>query len=375
MGKLRLDIPMKRRSGKWIMLVVIAVMVGMLAGCSASNSDRNNAGDGGSASNNSMAASTEAAPPMADGDMAANSSATADSAVAPEEPAEMEQSSSSANVGTATEGGSAVGTIPDGEESFDRKIIYRANVNMEVEDYGKAQTALRNLIHISGGYLLEFADKKTSNELGGTYTIKVPAAGFDTFIGELEKIEHKEFESSAKGTDVTEEYVDMEARLKARQVVEARLISFMEKATKTTDLLQISNQLGEVQSEIERIKGRIRYLDKNVAFSTIELRMYQLLEPVKIQEEEDPAFLKRLTNAMSDSTKVVFEFVQGVFIFIAGALPVLALAALVGIPSYLVFRSSRRRRGAAPATGTRALPAADRSEQAVEEKEEEGPTL
>ncbi|WP_165822518.1 DUF4349 domain-containing protein [Paenibacillus montanisoli] len=364
MGKLRKGEQVNRRSYKWVMLVVIAVTFWMMTGCSASNSDKNSGnGFAGSAGDNSMAASTEAAPPMADGDMATANSAS-NSSAGSEEKAEMEQPADNA---ATTEGGSSVGTIPDGEESIDRKIIYRANVNMEVEDYGKAQTSLRNLIHISGGYLLQFADKKTTNELGGTYTIKVPAAGFDTFIGELEKIKHKQFESSAQGTDVTEEYVDMEARLKARQVVEARLISFMEKATKTTDLLQISNQLGEVQTEIERIKGRIRYLDKNVAFSTIELRMYQVLEPVTIQEEEEQGFLKKVTNAMSGSTKVVFEFIQGVFIFIAGALPVLALAALVGIPSYILYRNNRRKPRPGPISGTKALPASERTEQEEEE--------
>ncbi|SDW87231.1 DUF4349 domain-containing protein [Paenibacillus sp. CF384] len=351
----------KKRSVRWFMLVGIAVMVWMLAGCSSSNSDQNAKSDGyaGSATSDNAAASTEAAAPMADGDTemtTSSSNSSANTAESAEEPPAAGMSDTGSN-------------IPDGESSFTRKIIYKANVNMEVEDYGKAQTSLRNLIHLSGGYLLSFSDKKTTSELGGTYTIKVPAAGFDTFISELEKIKHEGFESSAQGTDVTEEYVDMEARLKARQVVEARLTAFMEKATKTTDLLQISNQLGEVQTEIERIKGRIRYLDKNVEYSTIDLRMYQLLEPLKAKDEEEQGFLARITDAMSGSTNVVYAFIQGVFIFIAGALPVLALAAIVGIPSYLAYRSNRRKRHSHQAAGTLKVPATETAEPNKEESD------
>ena len=244
------------------------------------------------------------------------------------------------------------------EDGMNRKVIYRSNVAMEVSDYAKAQTALKNIIHISGSYLLQFADQKTSSEFGGTYTIKVPPSSFDTFLTELEKIKSKDgvFERSIQGTDVSEEYVDLESRLKARQVVEARLLSFMEKAVKSDDLLKISGELGNVQTEIEKIKGRMRYLDKNVAFSTVELRMYQqTMEAPAVVQEEKPAFVERLQNAMSGSTDVIYAFLQGLFIFIAGALPVLLLLAILGIPVYYAYRSNRRR-SVIPGSGTAAKP-------------------
>lgn len=145
---------------------------------------------------------------------------------------------------------------------------------------------------------------------------------------------------------MTEEYVDLESRLKARQVVESRLIAFMEKATKADDLVRFSTELGEVQLEIERLKGRMRYLDQNVAFSTIELRIYQQLEPsVKVKEEEKPGFLERITDALKDSTNFVYSFLQGLLVVIAGALPVLALLAVIAVPAYLIYRRNRRRYG------------------------------
>src|SRR5690606_81422 len=109
----------------------------------------------------------------------------------------------------------------------DRKLIYNANVTMEVEEYGQAQTELNNLIALSGGYLLSFNDNQTNYELGGTFTIKIPSSGFQSFLTQLEELKKDDkFQRNVRAQDVTEEYVDLESRLKARQVVEQRLLSF-----------------------------------------------------------------------------------------------------------------------------------------------------
>ncbi|WP_219836345.1 DUF4349 domain-containing protein [Paenibacillus sp. R14(2021)] len=317
---------------------MLLMLAWMLAGCSASNSDSSNMKSANGDmihTESSSAAEAPAAASMNDGaaaDKAANNS-TSDASAADAE----------AGNGAGTSGADS-GISTGGETDIARKIIYKGNVVMEVEAYDKAQTSLRNLIHLSGGYLLNFADQKTDAERGGTFTIKVPAAGFDSFLSELGKIKHVSYESSANGTDVTEEYVDLAARLKARQVVEARLLAFMENATKTADLLQISKQLGDVQTEIEQIKGRMRYLDKNVAFSTIELRMYQTTDVSAMTKETKTGFGSRLLNAITGSSRVIYDGVQGLVIFLAGAIPVLAVLAVIGIPSYVIIRGFLRKR-------------------------------
>jgi hypothetical protein len=340
---------------KWSIAVAIVFSLVLASGCSSSSED--------SGSNSNKAN-------MAAANSSTNNSAVMDKAQSTSESAPAaDEAAGSADSGTTAEpvqqagagfGASELNTDSSlaSEDGMNRKVIYRSNVAMQVSDYAKAQTALKNIIHISGSYLLQFADQKTSSEFGGTYTIKVPPSSFDTFLTELEKIKSKDgvFERSIQGTDVSEEYVDLESRLKARQVVEARLLSFMEKAVKSDDLLKISGELGNVQTEIEKIKGRMRYLDKNVAFSTVELRMYQqtIAAPAAVQEEK-PAFVERLQNAMSGSTDVIYAFLQGLFIFIAGALPVLLLLAILGIPVYYAYRSNRRR-SVIPGSGTAAKP-------------------
>ncbi|MCQ6558276.1 DUF4349 domain-containing protein [Paenibacillus mendelii] len=326
-----------RQKQGWIRLYTLFFSVLILAAAAGCSGSSNNSASDSAMKSNAGSATTE---------ISSYSKATAeDKAAAGERPAENEttQASEALQAGTGY-GSGAVAESGAEADGFSRKVIYRANVSMEVEEYAKAQTLLRNAIHLSGGYILQFSDQKSTAELGGTYTIKVPAGGFMSFLGEIEKIKHLFYETNMQGTDVTEEYVDLESRLKARQVVEARLLAFMDKATRADDLLKFSTELGEVQMEIERIKGRMRYLEQNVAFSTIELRMYERIEAVAPATKEKPFFQERLTNALSGSTTFLYEFAQGLLVLLAGALPILIVLALLGIPVYIAYRQRHKGR-------------------------------
>lgn len=233
-------------------------------------------------------------------------------------------------------------TGSDEAAGFNRKLIYRANLVMPVEDYSKAQTALRDLVALSGAYILQFSENANTGERGGTYTIKVAANGFVSLLDGLEKISPS-LQRNVQGQDVTEEYVDLNSRLKAKQMVETRLLGFMEKASKTDELLAFSNELSKVQEAIEQIKGRIRYLDQNVSFSTIELRMYQqtgnkplLSDPHKLTLEE------RIQKAWNSSLNVLVAVMQGILVFLAAAFPILIIGLLIGVPIW-VFRRKRNK--------------------------------
>jgi hypothetical protein len=233
-------------------------------------------------------------------------------------------------------------TGSDEAAGFNRKLIYRANLVMPVDDYSKAQTALRDLVALSGAYILQFSENANTGERGGTYTIKVAANGFVSLLDGLEKMSPS-LQRNVQGQDVTEEYVDLNSRLKAKQMVETRLLGFMEKASKTDELLAFSNELSKVQETIEQIKGRIRYLDQNVSYSTIELRMYQqtgnkplLSDPNKLTLEE------RIQKAWNSSLNVLVAVMQGILVFLAAAFPVLVICLLIGVPIW-VFRRKRNK--------------------------------
>ncbi|GGG88959.1 DUF4349 domain-containing protein [Paenibacillus radicis (ex Gao et al. 2016)] len=230
----------------------------------------------------------------------------------------------------------------EGQGAFNQKLIYKANLTMEVSAYDDAVTELRTAIHQSGGYILQFQDGQYENEKGSTYTIKVPSAAFMSFVDRLDGIKHTRFERQLGATDVTEEYVDLESRLKAKQVVEERLLGFIDKAQKADDLVKFSQQLATVQEEIERIKGRVRYLDRNVAFSTIELRMYQ--PSTAALAIEDRTLGAKMSSALTGSYNGLMTFLQGLLIFLSGALPVLVFLAIIGGVVFGIYRRANKRR-------------------------------
>lgn len=222
-------------------------------------------------------------------------------------------------------------------ENFNRKIIYNGHLTMEVESYSHAQSDIRDLVHISNGYIIEFSENQSKHERTGNFVIKIPSEGFMSFLDRLEQMELKSFQRSISGDDVTEEYVDLSARLHAQEVVEQRLLSFMDAATKTDDLLAFSNELSRVQVEIERLKGRIRYLDQNVAYSTVEIRLYERLEQDTPNKDALP-FAERINNAMGHSFESIGVFFQGLVVFLAGALPILVVMLIIGLPIFYIVR-------------------------------------
>ncbi|WP_171686212.1 DUF4349 domain-containing protein [Paenibacillus planticolens] len=329
---------------KWIqkvsLLFAVCMLAGsLLAGCSSSKSETS------SSSGLQMSATSDAM--KMDSPRAETQSASV--------PAVQAQAASDAKgkeAGSAAESapgdakGGAITVMPaigsDEAAGFNRKLIYRANLVMPVEDYSKAQTALRDLIALSGAYILQFSESATTGERGGTYTVKVAANGFVSLLDGLEKISPS-LQRNVQGQDVTEEYVDLGSRLKAKQMVETRLLGFMEKASKTDDLLAFSNELSKVQETIEQIKGRMRYLDQNVAYSTIEIRLYQQTDKKPLLSDPNNMTLgERLQKAWNSSLNVLVAVLQGILVFLAAAFPVIVIALIIGVPIW-VYRRKRNK--------------------------------
>jgi hypothetical protein len=331
------------RLGRKISLMLAACMlvIVLLSGCSASKSDTSKS----SAAEMKMSTASDAGHSealRADGKIAAAPAAQA----ANVQNGKSKEAATTTNQSPDEVKNATITVMPatgsDEAAGFNRKLIYRANLVMPVEDYSKAQTALRDLVALSGAYILQFSENANTGERGGTYTIKVAANGFVSLLDGLEKMSPS-LQRNVQGQDVTEEYVDLSSRLKAKQLVETRLLSFMEKASKTDDLLAFSNELSKVQETIEQIKGRMRYLDQNVSFSTIELRMYQqtgnkplLSDPNKLTLED------RVQRAWNSSLNVLVAVMQGILVFLAAAFPVLVIVAIIGVPIW-VFRRKRNK--------------------------------
>jgi hypothetical protein len=224
---------------------------------------------------------------------------------------------------------------------FNRQVIYTADLHMQVKDFASTRLTIDQLITSSGGYLLSFTEDESSDRKSGSFKIKVPAKGFNTFIDAIDKLPDKKLSKSINGEDVTEEYADLNARLKAKEVAEARLLSFMENAKTSKDLVAFSNELSQVQEDIERIKGRMRFIDQNVEYSTVNINMYQTLRAngSELDLNEKPGLMTRAGNALNQSADMIVELGKAIVIAAAFLLP---LMPVIGAIILIVFMINRR---------------------------------
>jgi hypothetical protein len=128
------------------------------------------------------------------------------------------------------------------------------------------------------------ADAYISNENLSNYddrisyhqTIRIPAPQFDSLLHKLEQLADDVENKSIQITDVTEEFIDVQSRLKTKYEIEARYRELLKQARTVEDILSVEKELGNVRGDIESSEGRLKYLRNQVAYSTLDLNYYAL---------------------------------------------------------------------------------------------------
>lgn len=275
-----------------------------------------------------------------------DSSKASDNAMT-EESADME--GASANIGTND---SSVDQQEDNpaEKSkevktaqVNRKIIYTAHLQIEVKNYQKTVNTIQSQVADRSGYIVEshmYGDKQ-ERSTSGQITVRIPQDQFRDFIQFVEEGSSEVIESSISGQDVTEEYVDLESRLKSKRVVEERLLSFMEQAEKTEDLLSISEDLANVQGEIEEITGRMKYLQNKADLATITISIQEKNIKLSGISEDELNTWEKTKQQFLKSINFLLSAFSGVFVFLVGSLPILIVLGVIGFISYLIFKKTR----------------------------------
>ncbi len=225
----------------------------------------------------------------------------------------------------------------------DRMFIYNANLSIQVKEFRSVEAEIQQNAIKLGGYVVESSTYDNGTEsINGTIIIKIPQSHFQSYIKDIEKNSIKVIEKNISGNDVTEEFVDLESRLKAKEAVEKRLLTLMDQAEKTEDLLKISNDLAKVQEEKEQILGRMNFLQNNVDYSTVTIHLEEQL--VKIDSFKDNSSLNTWQKAKSlfvDTINGIISVLSGVVVIIVGLSPVI-IPIVVILIVWFVLRKKKR---------------------------------
>lgn len=221
------------------------------------------------------------------------------------------------------------------------RVIQTATLGIVVErgSFDDSVREARRIASRLGGFVvnsqLERRDEDTPRE--GVLVLRVPESAYASAMDALTRLGRIEHESE-EGQDVSQEFVDLEARKRHLEAVEAQLLELLERARTVQAALAVQAQLNSTQLELEQVRGRLRFLEDQTAFATITL---ELREPA----EEQAAGGWGIVDAWKAGAHAFLTVARWAFVLVGALAPLLALAGL----AFLGARLVRRRRAAASA--------------------------
>jgi hypothetical protein len=228
------------------------------------------------------------------------------------------------------------------QQDVQRLVIKTADLSLQVDSARDAEAALRTLVGQLGGYVVKVETTGTDENMSSHVVFRVPTERFDQALSGAQGLAKKVLSRTVGGDDVTEEFVDLQARLGNLEATRDRLQSFLDKAETVDDALKVNQSLSDIQGQIEQLKGRKQFLQQSAALSTITVTLSPLPAIAPIVEDEgwQPFGVAR------DALRELVGFGQG--------LATLVIVALVWAPVWLpivlfgLWLSRRLRRRVAP---------------------------
>ena len=233
-------------------------------------------------------------------------------------------------------------------EAADRKIIRNADITIEVPSTVEAQHQVTSIAESHDGFVVTSeAKQRESNDpaqrtLEIKLVVRVPSNQFGRAFDEIKKLAGNTPAEQVTSQDVTEDFIDLEARIKTQKALEVQFLEIMRQANKIADALEVQRQIAEVRTEIEKLEGRKRFLENRSSLSTINVNIQT---PKPIITVTQTGFGHSLREAVSDSislaSDMVLFFARSVIMMVPVFLFVFLPLGLVG--RYLIRRAKRMR--------------------------------
>lgn len=232
----------------------------------------------------------------------------------------------------------------------ERRVVVTTRLNILVQDPVKAEAEVQGWVREAGGFVSRTETERHGVRDGVWMILRVPMGAHDALSERLTGLGKRQ-SKTLDSEDVTEEWLDLEARLRAQKALEERLIGFLGKAQDTDDLLKVESELTRVRTTIERIEGRQRFLADRTAYCTIHLTLS--MEPEVVAAAEAPTFTTRVSDTWSSSVSGLVSFGQNV---VLAAIMLGPWLPLLFVGTFLFRRALRSNRRARPTRSARRLP-------------------
>jgi hypothetical protein len=217
---------------------------------------------------------------------------------------------------------------PVEQQPIQRKIIRNGKLTLEIENPGEGQQKITAIVESHNGFVItsEFSQfSRAIDNQSVTIAVRVPAAQFNETLAEIHAVGTRIIFENITGQDVTEEFLDLQARMRTQKALEEQLLQIMKKTGNVSNALEVQRELTNVRTEIERITGRTQFLENQSALSTITILL-----------QTPSAIVAASTSGVGDKFKRAFadgiRFALGIILFL-----IRALFALTPILVFIVY--------------------------------------
>lgn len=230
------------------------------------------------------------------------------------------------------------GEAPALASTLDRKIIFTAGIDLSVKDVATSFNDVSRIAKTAGGFVEKSSFLNASDADGSraaTLTLRVPATRYEDVLAELRTMAGVKVErETSKSSEVTEQYTDLQSRLRNLEATEAQYLKLLEQAKTIQEILTVNDRLNSVRSQIEQAQGRLKVLDNLTDLATIDVSL-KPFAPAKAEKEGGP---KSVSEAFADAWDASLEVVR----YLAAAGAVLAVAVIwLTVPALLVLAGAR----------------------------------
>lgn len=216
---------------------------------------------------------------------------------------------------------------PIPQEKTEQKIIKTSFLRFETKNLEKSYHNIITAVKANKGFVQEDNSSKSYNTITRRLTIRIPTTSFQTTIDSISKNVSYFDNKRISAKDVTEEFIDLEARLEAKQTLEKRYLELLNKAKSVKEMLEIERELSNIREEIEAKQGRLKYLQNRVSLSTIDIEFYKLTSEAPVAS----SYGTKMWNAVKGGF-------DGISMFFLGLLYIWPLVLIVIVGIYLLRR-------------------------------------
>lgn len=200
-------------------------------------------------------------------------------------------------------------SAPQSAVATDKKIIKNGNLTLQVDKADESALKIAEIAKVNGGEVFSSNFHQSAEKIkNGSMVVKVPVANFEKTFEEIKKVASLVVRESTSGQDVTEQYTDLQSRLRNKQAEEQSIAKILEQSGKITDVLEVTRELSRVRGEIELLQGQIRLMDARTEMATISINLSEDPEVAIIDSWRPWQVAKNSVNELIQSLQGFIDF-------------------------------------------------------------------